>query len=73
MLNAWRCVNGADTYAGNLRAYREYREYMINHEVGHALGKPHASCTEPGGPASVVQQTKGLQDCLPNPWPTIAQ
>lgn len=71
VLNAWRWANGADTYAGNLRAYRQY---MINHEVGHALGNAHASCTEPGQPASVMmQQTKGLDGCLPNPWPTIAQ
>jgi len=70
VLNAWRWVNGADTYAGNLRAYRQY---MINHEVGHALGNAHASCTQPGGPASVmVQQTKGLDGCLRNPWPATA-
>ncbi|WP_341241166.1 DUF3152 domain-containing protein [uncultured Nocardioides sp.] len=70
VLNAWRWVNGASTYAGDLRAYRQY---MINHEVGHALGNAHASCTEAGRPASVmVQQTKGLDGCLPNPWPAIA-
>lgn len=70
VVNAWRWVKGADTYAGDLRAYRQY---MINHEVGHALGKAHASCAEPGRPASVmVQQTKGLDGCLPNPWPAIA-
>lgn len=69
VLNAWRWVNGAHTYAGDLRAYRQY---MVNHEVGHALGNAHASCTEPGQPASVMmQQTKGLGGCRPNPWPTI--
>lgn len=71
VLNAWRWVNGADTYAGDGRAYRQY---MINHEVGHALGNAHAACTKHGELAPVmVQQTKDLDGCLPNPWPTIAQ
>ena len=45
---------------------------MINHDVGHHWGNPHASCIKRGAPASViVQQTEGLHGCLPNPWPTI--
>jgi hypothetical protein len=69
VLNAWRWVNGARTYANDLRGYRQY---MINHEVGHALGNPHASCRQRGAPASVmVQQTKSLDGCMPNPWPRV--
>lgn len=70
VINAWRWVNGADSYAGDLR---RYRRYVINHEVGHALGYDHQVCPEPGAPAPVmVQQTKGLQGCKANPWPAGA-
>jgi len=70
VINAWRWANGAESYAGNLR---QYRHYVINHEVGHALGYGHQDCPEPGAPAPVmVQQTKGLQGCAANPWPAAA-
>lgn len=68
VLNAWRWANGANAYEGDLDGYRTY---MINHEFGHALGNPHASCPSPGAVAPVmVQQTKGLDGCTANPWPT---
>jgi hypothetical protein len=67
VLNAWRWVNGADSYGGDLVAYRRY---MINHEFGHALGNGHVSCPASGSLAPVMlQQTKGLDGCRPNPWP----
>jgi hypothetical protein len=67
VLNAWRWVNGADAYDGNLAGYRRY---MVNHEFGHALGNGHRSCPDGGAPAPVmVQQTKGLDGCTANPWP----
>lgn len=69
VLNAWRWVHGAAAYGGDTAAYRRY---MINHEFGHALGNGHRSCPNRGAPAPVMlQQTKGLRGCTPNPWPTI--
>ena len=67
VLNAWRWQNGAETYGEDLTGYREY---LVNHETGHALGYGHLGCPEPGAPAPVmVQQTKTLLGCAPNPWP----
>lgn len=67
VLNAWRWLNGAVAYGQDLASYRKY---VINHEVGHALGNPHVDCPGPGEPAPVMmQQTKGIERCLPNAWP----
>ncbi|GEP35435.1 hypothetical protein NSZ01_32030 [Nocardioides szechwanensis] len=67
VLNAWRWANGTQGYEGQLP---KYRRYVINHEVGHALGYPHVPCPGSGLPAPVMlQQTIGLEGCLPNPWP----
>lgn len=58
-----------------------YRNYVINHEVGHALGLPHrkcpaAECARRGMascPASIMQQmTRGpahISPCIEADWP----
>ena len=66
VLNAWRWVNGSPDFPRLLN----YRRYVINHEVGHALGYAHQPCPSPGAPAPVMlQQSLGLDGCRPNPWP----
>lgn len=72
-LNDARWVRGDAAYVGDPETYRLY---MINHEVGHALGHMHAHQCLPGGLAPVMmQQTIGLRSaatgaiCQPNPWP----
>jgi hypothetical protein len=67
VLNAERWARGASAYGRDLTGYRHY---MVNHEVGHALGQAHAPCPGSGLPAPVMmQQTKGVGSCRPNPWP----
>lgn len=67
VINAKRWGLGAASYGRDLASYREY---VVNHEVGHGLGHGHVACPGPGKPAPVmVQQTKSLGGCRLNPWP----
>jgi hypothetical protein len=72
VLNNSRWARGAMAYANDLETYRLY---MINHEVGHALGFGHVfSCRGDGKAPTMMQQTKSVVDvngatCQPNPWP----
>jgi hypothetical protein len=72
MLNVSRWVRGAQVFHGNLA---EYRRYVVNHEVGHALGHNHAHhCLGNGQAPVMMQQTIGTktetgQVCRANAWP----
>ncbi|EST23313.1 hypothetical protein N566_25865, partial [Streptomycetaceae bacterium MP113-05] len=72
MINAWRWAQGSETFGDD--RIREYREMLINHEVGHRLGLDHRLCDSDGALAPVMmQQTKtlttGEATCRPNAWP----
>ena len=68
VLNVRRWVLGADAYGTDLAGYRTY---LVNHEVGHGIGHPHASCSGKGAVAPIMmQQTYGLEGCTAWPWPS---
>jgi hypothetical protein len=69
VLNIARWVHGVPKYGASLTAYRQY---MINHETGHRLGRGHELCPGPGRPAPVMQQqTLGLHGCTAYSWPYV--
>jgi hypothetical protein len=67
-LDRWRL--SAKPYLAARVPLVSYRQYVINHEVGHELGHRHQGCPKAGGPAPVmVQQTLTVRGCVPYPWP----
>ena len=67
VINQMRWLEGADSYVGDLTSYRQY---VLNHEVGHALGHGHVqACDAQGRSPVMAQQTKSLFGCGRNPWP----
>jgi predicted Zn-dependent protease len=67
VINLARWATAVPHYDGDIDTYRHY---VVNHEVGHALGSGHVNCPGPGQVAPVMlQQTLGLQGCVKNAWP----
>ncbi|WP_408016058.1 DUF3152 domain-containing protein [Rhodococcus artemisiae] len=58
LVNEPRWVRGAVAFHGDIGSYRQY---LVNHEVGHAVGYPdHEGCTTDSGLAPIMmQQTYG--------------
>ncbi|MGE7386121.1 DUF3152 domain-containing protein [Streptomyces sp. NPDC004126] len=70
VVNLKRWKEGSPKFRGSAA---EYRALIINHEVGHELGRGHETCPRPGAPApAMMQQIKGLQGCTSNAWPHTA-
>ncbi|MGE5827277.1 MAG: DUF3152 domain-containing protein [Micromonosporaceae bacterium] len=69
VINVARYLTGVPNYGAPIEAYRQY---AINHEVGHALGHGHELCPGSGKLAPVMQQqTLSLEGCVANSWPYV--
>ncbi|MFB9321072.1 DUF3152 domain-containing protein [Cryptosporangium minutisporangium] len=69
VINLARWLLAVPAFKGDLATYRQY---VVNHEMGHQLGHGHVRCGGRGKPAPVMQQqTLGLQGCAPNAWPFV--
>jgi hypothetical protein len=80
----WSCRAGRDVVVNDLRfhdgspywsgALDDYRTLLINHETGHWIGFDHSTCQGSGDEAPVMmQQSKGVGDCVGNPWPLAGE
>jgi hypothetical protein len=72
VVNLERWHDSVDHFVAAKVPLSTYRTYVVNHEVGHELGRGHESCPRKGGPAPVMQQqTLFLSGCVANPWPYV--
>ncbi|MBR3164277.1 DUF3152 domain-containing protein [Candidatus Saccharibacteria bacterium] len=71
LINDDRWMGGSDSYNQLGVKVAEYRQMVINHEVGHFLGHDHiAKCEIENGTAPIMlQQSTGLRGCQPGVWP----
>jgi hypothetical protein len=67
VINLARWATAVPDYQGDIATYRQY---VVNHEVGHVFGNGHLNCPGAGQLAPVMQQqTLGLEGCAKNAWP----
>ncbi|MFD3550285.1 DUF3152 domain-containing protein, partial [Streptomyces sp. NPDC058655] len=67
VVNLKRWQEGSPQFSGPVE---EYRALIVNHEVGHEIGRDHETCPGPGRPApAMMQQIRGLLGCTANAWP----
>ncbi|MGX8277495.1 MULTISPECIES: DUF3152 domain-containing protein [Streptomyces] len=71
MVNLKRWQLGSPQFDGPVS---EYRALIVNHEIGHWLGRGHETCPGKGRPApAMMQQIDGLKGCVANAWPYDAE
>lgn len=71
IINEKNWLNKTPNFVGSLDVYRDM---VVNHETGHWLGMAHHYCAGKGRQAPVMQQqSKGMQGCKANGWPTAAE
>lgn len=66
IINSDRWFYSSPYFTGSLP---QYRQYVINHEVGHMIGNGHHPCPGSGVAPVMHQQTLGMNGCEPGPWP----
>ena len=51
----------------------QYHCYVVQHEMGHALGYDHSNAVQGRACPVMYQQTKGTGEtiCVANPWPAV--
>jgi hypothetical protein len=65
-INYTRWVQGTEEFPD----LTVYRHYVVNHEMGHLLGRQHVSCPGAGQLAPAMQQQSiRVAPCIPNAWP----
>lgn len=70
LLNQDNWTDATRSWLADDASVRDYRHMVVNHEVGHWLGRGHVGCDVEGDVAPVMQQqSKTLDGCTANPWP----